>query len=119
MSANIVLGLSIGAIVAFFLILIGEIAISEIAEKLERRKEKRMDEIKVRQISANICDMFEDVLDRCGIDIPSEDREGDEAEAHLYGDVYSDLEDLVTSAVADAIRLGQENPQAELNVVEY
>ena len=43
----------------------------------------------------SILDLFEDLLDEKGIDIPSDSREGDEAEARLYGEEYFELEDKV------------------------
>lgn len=52
--------------------------------------------IKLRQYSASICDVFENLLDKHGIKIPDEDRTGDESEACLYGSVYSEVEDSVT-----------------------
>ena len=42
-----------------------------------------------------ILDCFEDLLDEKEIDIPSDDREGNEGEARLYGCEYFDLEDKV------------------------
>lgn len=76
-------------------------------------------EIKVRQISADICDLFEDLLDRFYITIPDENREGDETEARLYGGVYSDLEDAVTQIVAQTIKQVKANPNVSVNVEEY
>ena len=65
---------------------------------------------KAREIAIEICELFEEVLDRHGIDIPSEDRdaeiedisEEDIEEAglsHLYGEEYYALEDAVTEIV--------------------
>ena len=42
-----------------------------------------------------ILDLFEDLLDEKEIDIPSDDREGNDEEARLYGEEYFDLEDKV------------------------
>lgn len=42
-----------------------------------------------------ILDCFEELLDEKGIDIPSDDREGNEDEARIYGIEYYDLEDKV------------------------
>lgn len=44
-----------------------------------------------------ILDLFEDLLDEKEIDIPSDDREGNEGEARLYGIEYFDLEDKIVS----------------------
>ena len=43
----------------------------------------------------SILDLFEDLLDEKGIDIPSDSREGNESEARLYGEEYFELEDKV------------------------
>ena len=56
-----------------------------------------MKEIKLRQFSASICDVFEELLDKYDITIPDENRTGDESEARLYGEEYSDTEDFVSS----------------------
>lgn len=42
-----------------------------------------------------ILDLFEDLLDEKEINIPSDDREGNDEEARLYGEEYFDLEDKV------------------------
>ena len=46
-----------------------------------------------REFAIAILDLFEDLLDEKGIDIPSEDRVGEEGEARLYGIEYFQLED--------------------------
>ena len=50
-----------------------------------------------REYAWSILDYFEDLLDEKGIDIPSDDRDGDEGEARLYGTEYCELEDKITS----------------------
>lgn len=61
---------------------------------------------KARELAASIIDLFEELLDEHGIDIPCEDRdieivdmteeEKEEAGfAHIYGGVYFDLEDAI------------------------
>lgn len=57
-------------------------------------------DIRIRQMSAKICSLFEDALADKDVYIPSDDREGDEDEACLYGDVYADLEDAVTETLS-------------------
>lgn len=52
--------------------------------------------IKLRPYAAAICDKFEQLLDEHGIDIPDNDRTGEEGEAHLYGTTYVTLEDDIT-----------------------
>lgn len=42
-----------------------------------------------------ILECFEDLLDEKEIDIPSDDREGKDEEARLYGMEYFDLEDKI------------------------
>lgn len=62
-----------------------------------------MEEIKLRQYSSAILDIFEDLLDQYDIDIPSDDRVGDEGEAHIYGSEYSELESQVTDVLSSLI----------------
>ncbi len=54
-----------------------------------------MREVKTRPYAAAICDLFEELLDEHRIDIPDEAREGNEEEAHLYGETYYNLEDSI------------------------
>lgn len=58
-------------------------------------------EIKLRHYAANAVDVLEDVLDEYDIDVPSDDREGEEGEAHIYGCEYSEYEDDVTEIIND------------------
>lgn len=48
---------------------------------------------KTREFAIAILDLFEDLLDEKDINIPSEDRVGEEGEARLYGTEYFQLED--------------------------
>ena len=60
--------------------------------------------INVRQISQNICQLFEKVLDKHNIDIPDPDREISEEDsslAHIYGVTYFNLEDDVTEILTE------------------
>ena len=50
-----------------------------------------------KEYAHSILDLFEDLLDEKEIDIPSDDREGDESEARIYGSEYYDLEDKVNT----------------------
>lgn len=52
--------------------------------------------IHVRHWSADICGYLEDFLSDHDIFIPNEEREGDEEEACLYADDYTEIEDFVT-----------------------
>lgn len=60
--------------------------------------------ISIRQISQNICQLFENILDKHNIDIPDPDREiseEDSSQAHIYGVTYFTLEDEVTEILAE------------------
>ena len=58
---------------------------------------------KTRGIAIMILNLFEDMLADKGIQIPDEDREGDEDEACLYGSTYYELEDQITELLCDYI----------------
>lgn len=60
-------------------------------------------EIHIRQISAEIADIFDCLLADNDIMIPDEDREGDEDEAPLYGCTYSDFEDGITEQLSEIV----------------
>ena len=60
-----------------------------------------MNKVKVRLIANEICELFEDLLDKYNINIPDEDREGNEEEAHIYGMTYAELEDKVKEILVD------------------
>jgi hypothetical protein len=60
-------------------------------------------ELHIRHISADIAEIFEDLLADNDILIPDEEREGDESEAALYGDTYSEFEDDITEQLVDVI----------------
>lgn len=51
--------------------------------------------VKVRKTALDICELFENLLDEHNIDIPDDDREGDESEARIYGMTYAELEEDV------------------------
>ncbi|MBR2301267.1 MAG: hypothetical protein IKA41_04870 [Bacteroidaceae bacterium] len=80
------------------------------------------DGYKVRQASAEICDLFEDLLDAYGIVIPSSDREGEpneraEGEACLYGEPYTELEDAVTDILVKVLK--ENAPNAPVDADNY
>ena len=56
-----------------------------------------------KAIAVTILDMFEEVLDKKGIQIPDDDRIGSEDEACLYGQTYADLEDVIYELLCDYI----------------
>jgi len=56
---------------------------------------------KARKMAIEILAEVEDMLDRLDITIPSEDREGNESEARLYGNEYWQLEDAITEIIKE------------------
>lgn len=81
--------------------------------------EKQGKELYLRLFSANICDLFEDLLDKHDMTIPSEDREGEEDEARIYGDVYYDLEARVTELLAGLCEEVKAAPDIAINIEDY
>lgn len=76
-------------------------------------------EIRIRNVSADICDTLEDLLERYDITIPSEDRTGDESEARIYGTTYSELEDNITWILRNLCKRIKEYPEVIINQDEY
>lgn len=67
---------------------------------------------KNRELAANIIDLFEDLLDQYGIDIPNEDRDFEKRNmteeeieeagfAHIYGADYYYLEDAIVELLSE------------------
>lgn len=56
---------------------------------------------RVKQLTIDILDSFETLLDEYNIDIPDEFREGEESEARLYGENYYKLEDLIYNMIKE------------------
>ena len=58
-----------------------------------------MREVKLRPIANEICELFEEILDKHDITIPDEDDDQKEPDntARLYGMTYATLEDKVVS----------------------
>ena len=71
--------------------------------------------IKLREYSVVIVELFEDILEAHNIDIPDEDRTGDESEARLYGMTYANLEDDVLSLLVDLVDKLKNNTSAEID----
>ena len=71
--------------------------------------------IKLRECSVDIVELFEDILEQYNIDIPDEDRTGDESEARLYGMTYSNLEEDVVAILEDLVKNVKEHKDAEIN----
>lgn len=78
-----------------------------------------MKEIKLRQFSASICDVFEELLDKYDITIPDQNRIGDESETRLYGEEYSNTEDYVTQILFHLVQEVMDNLNATINNSEY
>lgn len=72
--------------------------------------------IKLRPIANEICELFENLLDKHNIDIPDEDREGNEEEAHIYGMTYAELEDKVKEVLID---LAEQIKRDDVELEEY
>lgn len=89
--------------------------VSYIIEKSILKKET----LKVRNTSSDICDLFEELLDKYNINVPSKDRAGDETEARLYGESYSELEDSVTEILSNLCTKVKNNPYVNIDIVEY
>jgi len=77
------------------------------------------DEIRVRNTSADICTLFEDILDAFGVTIPDPDRTGDECEARIFGGTYTSLEDAVTEILSELCNKVKHTPNANINTEEY
>lgn len=73
----------------------------------------------VREVAADICEIFEDLLDEFGIMIPSKLREGDEDEACLFGEEYIKVEDAVTNRLVNLISNVKECPNVLIDTVKY
>ena len=59
--------------------------------------ENKMIENIRKEYTYSILDLFENLLDEKDINIPSDDREGDESEARIYGSEYYDMENKVNT----------------------
>lgn len=57
-------------------------------EELNRQKA-------LRETTADIIDIFEELLDRLDITLPDKWREGEEDEARIFGDTYYELENKI------------------------
>lgn len=75
--------------------------------------------IRVRSMAAEICEHFEDLLDKHDITIPDHLREGGEMEARLFGDTWEDLVQNVTDELKRLISKVKENPHAEFEYERY
>ena len=71
--------------------------------------------IKLREYSVDIVELFEDILEKHNIDIPDEDRTGDDSEARLYGMTYANLEDEVLYVLKSLVDTLKININAEID----
>lgn len=76
-------------------------------------------ELRIRNTSADICGLFENILTRFNITIPDENRTGDESEARIYGDEYSNLEDDITEILSELCNKIKSDPDVKINTEEY
>lgn len=60
-------------------------------------------ELHIRQIAANVANIYDGLLTDNSIVIPDEDREGNEDEAALYGCTYAQFEDGITEQLANIV----------------
>ena len=60
-----------------------------------------------REIAIRVLDEFEELLAGKGVIIPSDDREGRDKEACIYGSEYYELEDAVTDLLVEETRLSR------------
>lgn len=70
-------------------------------------------EVAVRDMAIDIAEMVETILDRYGIYVPDEDRNGDDGEACLYGMTHVRLEDSISFMLSDLVN--DVNPEFEAN----
>ena len=80
---------------------------------------EKISEIGLRQFSADICDIFEDLLAEHNITIPDPDRTGEEDEARLYGTTYTNVEDKITRILSVLAWVVKLNPEAEIDPLKY
>lgn len=57
---------------------------------------------KVRELSANIISLFEELLEENDISIPDDERNGEEGEARIFGQTYYDLEDRIVDLMEES-----------------
>ena len=75
--------------------------------------------ISTRQYAANICDCFEDLLEKHDIDIPDEARTGSDRESRIYGCTYDDLEYVVNRELHKLVDEIKGNPEATIDFYNY
>ena len=63
-----------------------------------------VDDDTVIQLSQNVLDDVEEMLERKKIKIPDRCRENEESEACLFGETYYDLEDKINNTISEMFR---------------
>lgn len=76
-------------------------------------------EWRIRNVAADICSVFEEVLDEYGLQFPSKYRECEPDEACLFGEVYEKVENEVLKILVGAISTAKNNPHAVINTTDY
>lgn len=89
------------------------------ATEAETEDAHSSDELRIRNISADICSLFEDILDANNFTVPDSEREGNDVEARLYGETYSTLEDTITGILSDLCERLRKAPDTTINTEEY
>lgn len=75
--------------------------------------------IKTRPYANAICELFEELLEKYGIDIPDEDREGNDGEARIYGITYAELEDNVSDIIEQVLIERDQYNECEIDNYSY
>lgn len=79
-----------------------------------------MSKVNIRQLSQEVCSVFEDLLDEHNIKIPDDDRTGDPSEACIYGVTYGNLEDQVTDILSNfANEIKRDDLELETDTYEF
>ena len=73
----------------------------------------------LRSYASSICDIFEEILEKHNIAIPSDDRNGDKSEASLYGTEYYTAEEHTIKVLTELVNDVKNNPYGEVNTTEY
>ena len=71
-------------------------------------------DVNSRGIAADICEKFEELLDKYDITIPDEYREGDESEARIYGEEWDTLVTEISYIITDLVAKIKENRKAKI-----
>ena len=77
-------------------------------------KTNKTNKIYTHNIAANILEEFEEILYANGVVIPDDERTGEESEACLYGDTYSNLLYNVECYIIEALKELKDNPDSKI-----